>query len=198
MSPNGNGVPQSVPNFLAEMTNIAATRGGKVLVGLWAVTLIILIGIPLASLSEGEVVGSIAFGILPAAILLNISIVVAYLIEKGQEVAKWGWATLCVGALLLIVTTVDLQHPDAHRDAGIVLAYSMLTLSFPLGFIGMLAFSAIGNLVEPIGGPSWNLYLSLGWQWLGLFIAGYLQWFKLVPYLIAKLRGFLKRKPSTA
>ena len=37
-----------------------------------------------------------------------------------------------------------------------------------------------------------NLYVGICFTWLGFFIFGYLQWFKLIPYLIERMS-----KPKT-
>ena len=66
-----------------------------------------------------------------------------------------------------------------------VLSYLMLTLSFPIGFLGVLllvGLSQIFSLGE--AGP----YTSNLMAWFLLVAFGYIQWFILLPYIIKRVR----------
>lgn len=182
---------------MKKILQIATVRGGKALITIWLLILVILIGIPVISFFQGELLGGVAFSILPAAILLNISIVIASIIKHDSpQIAKIGWVTLCIAEIIFVLVVADPQHPDAFRDAGIILGYAMFALSFPLGFIGPLLLWAGGSLLSYVFGlfgradllvlEGMKFYISNFFLWLSFFITGYLQWFKLLPFLIEK------------
>ncbi len=74
-----------------------------------------------------------------------------------------------------------------NPEAGIVLVYLMGALSFPSSILVMPLLGAIlmglgyFSIVIP-GGYIFDIVV-----WLCLFIVGYLQWFKLLPFLWMKL-----------
>lgn len=165
-----------------------AARGGRVLIALWISTLAILVGTAVITFfsNREELLGNIAFSLLPAAILLNVSIVLSHFVENGSgKIARAAWISLCVAVIIFVSSTGDPNHPDAYRDSGIILAYSMLTLSFPIGFVAAFLLAGIDYL---FGFGKLGFYISNFIAWFGFLILGYLQWFKLVPYLINKLR----------
>ena len=98
---------------------------------------------------------------------------------------------LWIGAAVLVLfVTIDAFHSE--RDSGIwdVTTWLMLILSFPAGLVVLLIFSALEVDISIIRKAS---YLSLTLGWSAYFVLGYLQWFKLLPYLITKLRGLRKK-----
>ncbi|MGI8423404.1 MAG: hypothetical protein ACR2NO_04745 [Chloroflexota bacterium] len=102
-------------------------------------------------------------------------------------VLKWTWITLAVAVLLLTLFFFDGR---ANSDADTVLAYGMLTLSFPIGLfialiaggVGYVAHSAFGYVV-PVS------YWSIVIGWILFAVGGYWQWFVLAPTLWRKLRA---------
>lgn len=95
----------------------------------------------------------------------------------------WVVATLCV-----LFVTLYAFDGDPNSDIWIFLTWLMLIFSFPAGLLASLLYSVLGVNFS---------YLSLALMWGGYFIIGYLQWFKLVPYLVGKLRA-LKTQRSAA
>lgn len=95
-----------------------------------------------------------------------------------------------VAAIFVLYVTIDGFH-DA-RDKGIwdVLTWLMLILSFPAGLVVSLVLWA---LEKGFSITSTTSYLSLALGWAGYFVVGYLQWFKLLPFLTKKLRALIKR-----
>lgn len=72
----------------------------------------------------------------------------------------------------------------------------MLILSFPAGLAISAMHYALGAVFSITIETS---YLSLALEWVAYFILGYLQWFKLVPYLVVRLRALQrssKRSPD--
>ena len=65
----------------------------------------------------------------------------------------------------------------------------MILLSLPMGLLWLLLLSAMGYILSlygvEIGGGSIILNFII---WLGFLIIGYVQWFKLIPVLIQKIR----------
>ena len=87
---------------------------------------------------------------------------------------------LWIGATVFVLAvTLYAFDGKPNSDIWIFLTWLMLILSFPAGLVGSLVYSVLGVNFS---------YLSLALMWAGYFVLGYLQWFKLVPYLIAKLR----------
>lgn len=164
-----------------KITRITATRTGKVLVGLWLLALVILIVVSVTGLFQGELLGSLAFVVLPVAALLNVSILLAHHVKNGSvEIAKVSWIGIAVVALLVTLYGFD---GKTNSDIWIVLTWSMLVLSFPASLIVSLAHMALGAGFSITVETS---YLSLTLEWAVYFALGYIQWFKLLPYLISK------------
>jgi hypothetical protein len=101
-------------------------------------------------------------------------------------IAKWSWIACSVAVLLVTLYSYD---GKPNSDADVLLAYGMLALSFPLslllsaivGVVGYLAYSMYGYVLQT---SYWSIVLT----WMCFFIAGYWQWFKLLPWLIRRMR----------
>ena len=165
-------------------SQIYVSRGRKVLVVLWGFILAILILTPAVTFfSNGdELLGNIAFSILPSAILLNISIVIAYIVKShGVQVVKIGWMCLSLYVVMLAMYIAGSDHINAQMEAEIVFAYSMLIMSFPVGFLVPFGVAVLDQLLN-IG--TLGVYTSIFFVWLLYSILGYLQWFKIVPWVM--------------
>lgn len=171
--------------MMGKIAHITATRAGKVLVGLWLIALVILIVVFVTGLFQGELLGNLAFVVLPVAALLNVSVLLACHVENGSiEIAKVSWIGIAVVALLVALYGFD---GNTNSDIWIVLTWSMLVLAFPGSLIVSLAHMALGaGLAITIG----TSYLSLGIEWAAYFALGYLQWFVLVPRLWRKWKAW--------
>ena len=109
------------------------------------------------------------------------------------KMSKWIWGASSMSVLL---TTLYFYDGKPNSDADILLAYGMLALSFPAGLIisaivgvaGYVVFSTYGYVVQT---SYWSILLT----WLIFFVVGYWQWFRLVPWLIRRIKG---RNHSTA
>lgn len=79
----------------------------------------------------------------------------------------------------------------------ILLFYAMNALSFPSGLLAYRILAWLLYLLFPI--TSLNDYVDVSIMWAGVFAAGYLQWFKLLPWLVRKLRAmrFSSKKPES-
>jgi hypothetical protein len=158
----------------AAITRVAATRTGKTVVALWLLAALIFIAGLAGGVLQREFLGYIAFTVLPVAIMLNISTVLAHYVENGSvEIAKAGWIALAVVALLVTLYGFD---GKTDSEVWIILTWSMLVLSFPASLIVSLARLILSMAIE-------TSYLSLVVEWVTYFILGYWQWFVLLPWL---------------
>jgi hypothetical protein len=168
-------------------------RGGKVLITICLLILTILMVFPILGYFQGELLGNIAFSFLPAGILINISIILACKVKNGsQKIAKAGWVSLSVAIVVFALLLVNPKLPTAGEEIGMIIAYPMAILSFPSCFVVAYFYYGISYLLDNLW-PSGlinlgiiNFYFSGFILWLGFFIAGYLQWFKLLPFIVEK------------
>ena len=122
---------------------------------------------------------------------------------RPMYVAKVIWGALCVSVLI-----VTLYNYEPNTDAGDMVMVAMLTamtvLSFPSGliaFFGVMAilfllisiFNAIINCCpEASVLPAATDWVLLVFLWLITFVAGYFQWFWLLPRLSNKNSKLLR------
>ncbi len=97
---------------------------------------------------------------------------------------------LWIGATVFVLAvTLYAFDGTSDSDIGIFFGWCMLATSFPGGLlvplVHVVLYDGLSIMVE-------TSYLSLVFDWVGFFVLGYLQWFKLLPYLIGKIRGLRK------
>ena len=105
---------------------------------------------------------------------------------RAYVLAKWSWVACSFAVLLAALYFYDGKR---NSDADVLLAYGMLALAFPGGFllssvvglVGYLAYSMYGYVLQVS-------YWSIAVTWLCFFIVGYWQWFKLLPWLVRRIR----------
>jgi len=97
-----------------------------------------------------------------------------------------------VTAFVLLVTLYAFDGKP-ESDIGIFFAWYMLFLSFPVGLLVPLIHVVLDEYFSIIVQSS---YLSIALDWAGFVILGYLQWFELMPYLVATLRTRWRPKCS--
>lgn len=88
-------------------------------------------------------------------------------------------------ALLVLFATLYFYDGRPFSDIWIFLTLMMLVLSFPAGLLISLGHSAAGTIFST---TIETTYVSLTIEWTVYFITGYLQWFRLAPYLFARMR----------
>jgi hypothetical protein len=156
--------------------------------------LILAIIVTSLTINREELLGNVAFSIFPISILLNISIIFAFFVEKGTvKIVKAAWVFINIAVIIFVSSLFIWGGVDGRGDSGIVLAYSMLTLSFPIGNLAAFIISALLYLIN--FGES-GLYISYLMDWGVFFVLGYLQWFKLVPWIIGKVRARVEGKST--
>ncbi len=107
------------------------------------------------------------------------------------QVTRLIWVGLCT--FVLVFTLYHFGKPEDHGDLDLFFYWSMMMLSFPAGAVGGGLFFGVVFMLATVFPwlPYDNYYLSvLTWIlfWFAFFIPGYIQWFKLVPYVFAKIR----------
>lgn len=100
------------------------------------------------------------------------------------KVIKLVWIT---AAIIVLVLTLAGFDDKAGSDIAVLSTWYMLALSFPAGLLVQLVHVA---LYDGLSITVETSYSSLVLDWLGFFIVGYWQWFKLTPYLYRKLQKF--------
>jgi hypothetical protein len=103
------------------------------------------------------------------------------------KIIKALWIGAAVFVLFITLYGFD---GKPNSDIETLLGWYMLALSFPSGLLVSLVFVV---LYDGLSITVETSYLEVVLVWIGFFALGYLQWFKLLPYLIAKLRGLRKK-----
>ena len=101
---------------------------------------------------------------------------------------------MVTGVMVLVATLYYFYRGDENSNAGIFLAWSMLILTFPVGYIcmsvtvGLLYYLHHLGMIEPLSYYGmWGSYLSLTLYWLLFFMIGYWQWFIMLPRLVPRI-----------
>ena len=112
--------------------------------------------------------------------------------HKLAVILRIGWLLLCIGLVALFSVT---YNETSHRDNDIVLGYFLIALAFPASLLSIWLVGWVIELPYLLFGT--NISIPGGWMGMLLtspliIVAGYLQWFVLVPRLwhfaIASLR----------
>ena len=109
-----------------------------------------------------------------------------------RRALAWSAAFVWLGACsFVLIITLAGYEPGPRADAGQFFILAMLALTFPAGLIPISIFAAVSAVGQATGSapleviPAWAGFTTL---WLSLLAAGYLQWFKVLPWLWRKLR----------
>ena len=96
----------------------------------------------------------------------------------------WGGCALVV----LVVAGVAFDGKP-NSDADVFLAYGMLFLAFPIGLLVALIAGGIGYVLFTVFGYVVSVsYATIAIGWAIFALAGYWQWFWLLPLLLRKFR----------
>jgi hypothetical protein len=142
-------------------------------------------------LTGGTLRANFALALIVIAALMDVAVSLSYASSfRVQRVAHVAWLTVAITCLIFTEYILSLNEVDADKAADTILIYVMFILTFPAGWIGIGATFVYSVLfVQTRGVNSAELFLL----WLFFFSAGYLQWFKLVPWLIEKWRACRRR-----
>jgi hypothetical protein len=115
----------------------------------------------------------------------------------SAKVLKVVWI-LCSVAVLVV--TLVRYAPGPASDIGVFLVYGMLFLAFPISLLVAGLFALMALLQEQLKVPLLDLigsnYVGFFVMWLAFFVAGYLQWFVLLPRLWRRWKGWYARRAT--
>jgi hypothetical protein len=160
-------------------------RADKALIGLLLLVPVLMLGMSVFGWSKGELMGWVGFGLLPASIVTIGA--VALSVAKSSSafgLARATWLMMSLLTLLVSVVAASQPHVDSVAGAETLLAYSMLILSFPCGFV--VPFFLMGITTA---WPGWGGVGGLVGTGLCFATVGYLQWFHLAPSGLRKCRA---------
>lgn len=129
---------------------------------------------------KDDPVGYFAFGLILATIFCDLLVIFGiFSTHKFLKYSCFTWVLFCLICLIYpVLFRLDLSNPHS----AIASEYSMLILSFPSGIVSSVVHYQLGGKLEGV------MSMVLSW---GLFaIAGFLQWFVLMPKIIM----FIKNK----
>src|SRR5712691_4990285 len=113
-----------------------------------------------------------------------------------MNLLKIVWLIACFAALAwTFVACGHEANATLRGECSLLAAIIMAFFAFPLGLLWWLLISAVGYALSLVGveieGVSAIADLVV---WFGFVVVGYLQWFKLVPWIVRRIH---KRKQST-
>ena len=107
------------------------------------------------------------------------------------------WCVSYVASLLWSTVYCESEpHPTLRAECAVMPGMAMVLLSFPMGLVWLVFISALSYLLHEVG---WDTDVKLPSQigtltvWLGFSLFGYLQWFKLLPYTIGRIKARRER-----
>ncbi len=99
--------------------------------------------------------------------------------------ARYAWLAAAFGILVYALVVFDSAE---NRDVDIVLAWVMMTLSFPGSLLCAIAYGGILAALDVLFGIEIGATRAvMAATWVGLFAVGYFQWFYLLPQLWRRL-----------
>ena len=102
------------------------------------------------------------------------------------NIARLFWIIACIAVLII---TIFRYSPLPKNDVDVFMAWSMLILTFPAGYVCSFLMGLFYEVYYRIFGQLANEYIStLVGIWLVLFAAGYWQWFYLLPSLVKRFK----------
>lgn len=107
-----------------------------------------------------------------------------------QKPLKGIWCALCVAVLIWTFISCG-QQPDRtlRGECSILAGGIMALLSSPLGLLWVLLLSAAGYGLGVFGIETGSPSIGSDFiVWCGFAAIGFLQWFKLLPWIIARWR----------
>lgn len=174
----------TLQHYIAQMNR---TGLGKLLLLLWGVVLLSLIASPIIGLLNHQLAGYSAFGFLVSAAALNIAVIISYKVgDSGLQILKTSW--LVLGVLMLCFT---LYYFDGRPNSDIAdfFVWAMLVYSFPSSLLVILLIAGttyiLGSSFPAIVKVSYIYFII---SWAAFVAVGYLQWFKIIPIITARLR----------
>lgn len=146
----------------------------------------LIIAFAVVGLGQQELRGNVAFGLIVIAILIDAANLFSYgANSRVQRLSRMSWILVAVICLLFSLHIAALQDPEARKAADSVLLTAMVVLAFPSGIVAMLAIMAYSVQFLATRGASASELLIF---WFVFFASGYVQWFMLMPKVVARMR----------
>lgn len=106
------------------------------------------------------------------------------------KVLKVVWFLACFAVLVWGLFACGQQANSTLRaECALLGAIIMVLLTLPSGILWWLLLSGTGYVLSLIGIEIGASAIADLVAWLGFVVVGYLQWFKLVPWLVARWRS---------
>lgn len=102
-----------------------------------------------------------------------------------------GVAFLWLGACCALLAFGFIQR-DIH-DMPVAFLWLLVGLAFPVGFIGLLIVGGVWTGISTYLGLAYSPFLDLLPYWFVIVALRYIQWFCVVPKVVAKLLYVLRR-----
>ena len=108
---------------------------------------------------------------------------------------KAAWLIACLAVLVWTFVACGQEYNSTLRaECSLLAAIIMALLTLPLGILWWLLVSATGYGLSLVGIEIGKLIAIADLVvWLGFVVVGYFQWFKLVPWIVRRIRA---RKPN--
>ena len=89
-----------------------------------------------------------------------------------------------------LVVTLVYSHSLSNSDMEVFLIYVMLVFAFPISIVVLIADSLLSNVLFDRFQITLEVsYLSIICKWMVYTALGYIQWFKICPHILNKLKG---------
>jgi len=142
---------------------------------------ILITALAVIVLGQEDMRGNAAFALIVVSVLATAAILFGYAAnQRIQKVSQLSWISVALVCLAFSFHVAALDVPGAHKAADTVLLTAMFVLTFPTGTIAIVAVMAYSSqFLATRGAGAFELFTF----WLLFFALGYVQWFKLVPWL---------------
>jgi hypothetical protein len=172
---------------------IANKKIGKIPFLMWMFCILTMVAFAIVGFYQRELLAYITLSFFPVGTIFIISIVFAYFTNNDSIlIARAVWVILSIFLIVFVSFFADINQPNVLKETGLVVGYSMGILSFPSSVLFFLLFAGFCYLINGHAGPNLGFLNSYYWNififWVGFFIGGYFQWFKLIPYMINRFR----------
>jgi hypothetical protein len=146
----------------------------------------VLIVIPCAGLAVGEEIrGNLAYSLMIASVFIDIAVILGYGSTIAvQRFTRGAWLCVAAACLILALYIDSLVDPEASKAADTVLITTMSIVGFPASLVSICFVFVYSALFMAHRGSS---VVDLLTFWSVFSIAGYLQWFWLIPYFLRKI-----------
>jgi hypothetical protein len=161
---------------------------GRLALAIEIVALGVVVTFLLAGLAAGEEIrGNLAYSLMFAAGLVDVGVAIGYGSTIAVQRVTWGaWILVTVATLLLVLYIGSLVDPEASKSADAVLFSTMPILGFPASLASLcFAFVYSALFLTSHGSRAFDLLFF----WSLFSIAGYLQWFVLIPFLFRRIKS---------